>query len=287
MAEADLDTIDARHKACIAKQKVAVAQVAQKEAALRAARVRKSYTRISAAWEGGKGTWIVGQRLVNQGAMLRANDPIVSLLDMSELTAVISVAERDYPKLTPGQSVAITTDAFPDKTFAGTVQRVAPLVLETSREARVEITTPNPDLLLRPGMYARASIEFARHDDATTVPFSSLAKRGGKQGVFLVMPAPPAPESADAKADPKNAAAKGAAKGPGGPGTDAKVSMARFVPVTVGIVNSGFAEILDPPLVGDVITLGHHLVEDGSRIILSNGAPRDQSPDAAQTGGRQ
>jgi len=129
IADADFDAIDYKLKAAVAQHKMAGAQVAQKEAALRAAEVRKSYTRISASWEDGKGTWIVGQRLANQGTMLRANDPIVSLLNISELTAVISVAERDYPKLKPDQIVSITTDAFPGKTFAGKVERVAPLVL--------------------------------------------------------------------------------------------------------------------------------------------------------------
>ena len=156
----------------------------------------------------------------------------------------------------------------------------------------MEISTPNPDLLLRPGMFARVSIEFARHDNATTVPVSALTKRQDSQCVFLVAPAPPDPEPAAPNAGPGGPAKGGAAnaspanaKGPRNE-KPVKTALARFVPVTVGIVTSEFAEILDPPLSGEVITLGHHLVEDGSRIIPTNSTAPEETV-AAETGGRQ
>jgi RND family efflux transporter MFP subunit len=173
--------------------------------------------------------------------MLKANDPIVSILEIQALTGVIHVIERDYSEVRVGQEAVVTTDAFPDTTFTGKVVRVAPLLKETSRQARVEIEVPNRKELLKPGMFIRAQIQFARHDDATVVPLTALTTRKGQRGVFL--------------ADDQN-------------------MKARFVPVTVGIINADLAEVLKPSLSGSVVTLGHHLLEDGASITLPGALPK-------------
>jgi len=235
-SESELDTAQAQLDVMTAKQKVAMAQVAQQEAALKAAQVRLSYTKIQASWEeDGDDVRVVGERFVDEGAMLTAHSPIVSVYDISSLTAVVFVIERDYPKIKIGQESMVTTDAYPQQSFSGRILRVAPVLKETSRQARVEIEVPNPDRLLKPGMFARVQIEFAQHENVTLVPVAALARRGDRQGVFV--------------ADTEN-------------------MKALFVPVTLGIMNSESAEVIDPPLSGFVITLGQHLIEDGAPIIL-------------------
>jgi RND family efflux transporter MFP subunit len=234
-SEAELDSAQAQCDAQDAKYRVTLAQVTQKEAALNAAQVRFSYTQIRALWEDGDEPRIVGERFVDEGEMLKANDPIVSVLEIHLLTAVIHVIERDYSQVRTGQEAVIATDAFPEKSFPGTIIRVAPILRETSRQARVEIEVANPQRLLKPGMFIRARIEFAKHDDATVVPVAALARRGGQQGVFVA---------------------------------DKEKNKALFVPVTLGITHNGLAEVLKPPLSGEVVTLGQHLLEDGSAIIL-------------------
>jgi RND family efflux transporter MFP subunit len=141
-----------------------------------------------------------------------------------------------------GQEATVTTDAYPGRVFDGRIVRVAPLLKETSREARVEVEITNPEGLLKPGMFVRVQIEFDRHDNATVVPTNALAHREDREGVFLV---------------------------------DLMEKKAHFVPVTVGIVSGDEAEITAPPLAGMVVTLGQHLLTDGSAIIVSGtaGAP--------------
>ncbi len=117
--------------------------VAQKEAALKAAEVRQSYTKITASWSGGGQTRIVGERFCDAGAMLAANDKIVSIIDIDELLGIIYVTERDYAKVQVGQTVEISCDAY-NKPFTGQIVRVAPLVKEASREARVEVDSGQP-----------------------------------------------------------------------------------------------------------------------------------------------
>ena len=251
-SESELDAAEAQLTSQQAKHKVAVAQVAQKEAALKAAQVRLSYTQIRASWEDGDDTRVVGERFVDDGAMLAPNASIVSVLDIRTLIGVIYVIERDYSKVRIGQQASVSTDAFPGKTFPGTVVRVAPILKETSREARVEIEVPNPEGLLKPGMFIRVQIEFSRFDEATVVPISAIAKRNGRQGVFQV---------------------------------DMREMTAKFVPVDLGIVNNERAQILTPQITGQVVTLGHHLLEDGSSIILPGGGDARKKPAEKTHGG--
>jgi RND family efflux transporter MFP subunit len=247
-SESELDAARVQYNAQDARYRVALAQVTQKEAELSAAQVRFSYTQIAALWEDGDNPRIVGERFVDEGEMLRANTPLVSILEIHSLTAVIHVIERDYSQVRIDQDAVITTDAFPEKTFPGKVVRVAPLLKEASRQARVEIEVSNADRLLKPGMFVRARIEFARHDDATVVPVAALVKRKNQQGVFLV---------------------------------DTQERKAHFVPLTVGIMNNELAEVVAPPLTGVVATMGQHLLEDGSPVTLPQKQP-ERRPGSAE-----
>jgi hypothetical protein len=108
-------------------------------------------------------------------------------------------------------------------------------------------------------MFIRAHIEFARHDDATVVPRTALAKRNGRQGVFLA---------------------------------DVQNMKAHFIPVTLGIVNGESAEVVKPSLSGSVVTLGQHLLEDGSPITVpeaksESSSPRLVNPGEANRGGQR
>ena len=183
---AELDTASAAYSAGQAKLKVAQAQVVQREAALKAAELQLSYTQVRAFWEDGDPNRVVGERFVDEGTLVSINQPIVSILENNPLTAVVFVIERDYPKMTVGQEAMVTTDAYPGRVFTGAIRRIAPLLQENSRQARVEIEIANPDHLLKPGMFVRAQVEFASREQAMLVPISALVRRDGKEGVFLV-----------------------------------------------------------------------------------------------------
>ncbi|MBN1828695.1 MAG: efflux RND transporter periplasmic adaptor subunit [Deltaproteobacteria bacterium] len=235
VSESELDAAEAQYMTAQAKRKVAEAQVAQKEAALQSARVRLDYSQIKASWENGSGIRVVGERFVDEGSMLAANAPIATVIDIHALTAVMHVIERDYPRIKIGQPAVIATDAYPERKFAGTIVRIAPILKEEARQARVEVAIPNRDMLLKPGMFVRVEIEFDRHDNATVVPVSVLTKHNGQQSIFLV---------------------------------DRQTLTAKRVPVTVGIIHGDMAEILNPPVSGLVVTVGQHLLADGGAVTL-------------------
>lgn len=252
-SDAEYEQAGARHRAALAKHEVALAQIKQREAALKAAEVRLSYTQIKAAWEGGDGERVIGERYVDEGTMLRASDPIVSVIDVGVVVAAIFVIERDYPKVLLDQPAVVDTDAFPGKKFSGKIVRKAPLLKESSRQARVEIEIANTDILLAPGMFVRVEIQFAVHENATVVPVASLAQRNAKTGVFLV---------------------------------DKAAMKARFVPVTLGVTSGDVAEIVEPQLEGQVVTMGHHLLEDGGGIVIPGDEPEAAGPAGKVTGSK-
>lgn len=233
-SESQLDAAESDYLALQARLRLAKAQVEQREAALRIAEVRLRYTRIRVPESNG-GVRVVGERFVDEGALLAPNTPIVSVLDITRLNAVVHVIERDYAKIRPGLSATITTDAFPGQSFTGRVARIAPLLREQSRQARVEIEIINEGMRLKPGMFVRAQLQFEVLDNATVVPVSALVTRNGTQGVFLV---------------------------------DRQERIARFVPVTIGINTGHRAQVLAPPLTGEVVTLGIHFMVDGALVIL-------------------
>ncbi len=235
-SDAQMDSAKAQYNAQESRFKVTAAQVSNREAALEAARVRLSYTRIAASWEKGSGERLVGERFVDQGALLSANSQIISVIELQPITAVIYATDKEYFRIQAGQGVAVTSTAFPSRTFAGRVTRIAPLLKETSRQARVEVDIDNEGGLLKPGMFVNAEIEFARREKARLVSFSSLVQRGGQQGVFLA---------------------------------DLENKKAVFTAVTVGIVQGENAEVTEPAdISGYTVVLGQHLLQDGMNIIL-------------------
>lgn len=249
-SEAELDAASGEASAQAARVRLAQAQVAQNEAALRAAEVRLSYSTIRADWQNSGDTRVVGERFVDEGTTIAANTAIVSVLDDNELNGVVFVTERDYPRLAIGQSVEVIADSYPQRRFAGEIIRIAPLFQEASRQARVEIRIPNPERILRSGMFVSVHVQLAEVADATLLPRQALVERDGERGVFLI-------EAAD--------------------------ETVRFVPVTVGIIENQLVQIVAPALTGEVVVLGQHLLSDASRVLVVRAGDRT-NPAAPQAG---
>jgi RND family efflux transporter MFP subunit len=234
----DSDVDDARLEllAREAERKVTEAQLRQREAAARTSEIRLSYATIAAEWEEGVRRMVVGQRYVDEGALLSTNDAIVSLLDIDRLRAVAFVTERDYTRLSIGQTALVSVEAYSNRQFEGRITRLAPQFSETSRQARLEVEIDNSSRDLKPGMFVRLDVKLEERDNARLVPMNALTRREGVQGLFVV---------------------------------DRETGTARFVQVTVGIIEGGVAEIVEPAnLAGEVVTLGQNLLSDGSAITI-------------------
>src|SRR6267142_4275628 len=87
----------------------------------------------------------LGVRHVEVGQFLTAGTQIVSLTDLSELYANFTVTEKDSGNLKVGQTVRVLVDAYPGRTFEGTITAIEPQISSDTRNIRVQATIANPE----------------------------------------------------------------------------------------------------------------------------------------------
>ncbi len=237
-AEIELDAALSDHVTRKAQVEVARARVTRAEASVEAAKIRLGYSSVIADWSDGDDERVVAERFVDEGETVSANAPLYRVVDLDPIVGVVFVPERDYARLHVGQPVVLTTDAYPADRFEGTIERIAPVFRESTRQARVELRIENGRRELKPGMFIRATVELDRVEDAVVVPFAALTERKGATGVFLL---------------------------------DADGRHVRWRPVRVGVKEAARVQIVpvdgEPPA-GRVVVLGQHLVDDGSEVVI-------------------
>lgn len=234
-SEAQLDDARSRELASRSRLEVTAASIANAEAALLAARVRLGYVTVAADWNGDDELRVVGERFVDEGGNVPPNTPLLSIIRISPIIAVVSVAERDYRGLSLDQRAVLTTDAYPGREFSGKIVRIAPIFNRATRQARVELELANPDGALKPGMFVRATLELDHVDDAIIVPSEALTERADSMGLFVL--------------------ADGAEK-------------VRWVPVEVGLRGEQRLQVVGEDLQGSVVVLGQELCDDGASVHI-------------------
>lgn len=227
---AELEAAVSNYSAQRSRLQLAQAQVEQRQASLKSAKIRLGYTILTANQPG-----YIGERYVDEGTLLAPNAPLVSIIGIDTVIVRTTIIERDYGNIQIGMPATVSVDAYPGQYFTGQVARIAPLLQEAARVAQTEIEVINNQMNLKPGMFARIDVITAARENTQIVPSQAIVNRSGENVVFMV---------------------------------DENGPVARTISVTVGIVTPKFSEILAPVLSGKVITLGQHLLEDGSPIIL-------------------
>lgn len=169
--------------------KLAESQVEQQRAGLRMAQVRVDDTRLHAPFAG-----YVSQRLLDVGAAVssqaaatsNASVAILSLQDIEPVKVQIEVPERDVARVRSGNAVRLTADAYPDRRFTGKVARVVHTLDPRTRTMGVEVEIPNPERLLKPGMYARVQLVLDVQRGALLLPLEALVGGELRPAVLLV-----------------------------------------------------------------------------------------------------
>jgi RND family efflux transporter MFP subunit len=141
------------------------------EAAVRAQRDLEAYLRISAPFEG-----VITERLVHPGALVGpGSDPVLVVLEqISHLRLVVAVPEENTGGIANGARVAFKVPAYPERTFSGTVARLAHALDPKTRTMPVELDVANPDAALSPGMYPSVKWPVRRAQAALLVPKTSV-----------------------------------------------------------------------------------------------------------------
>ena len=109
---------------------------------------------------------------------------IISLMQINPLKALVSVSQSNFPDVKEGMLAKITADVYPEKIFNGKVNKVYPVIDQSTRTFKVEIMIPNAKEILRPGMFARIEI-MLKNDKALVVPAISILKQEGTNNRYV------------------------------------------------------------------------------------------------------
>lgn len=121
---------------------------------------------------------VVSARNYDRGDMYSMSSPIYVVQQITPVKILIGVSEMDYTKVKKGDKVTLTVDAIPGKTFSGSVARLYPVINPSSHTFDVEVQIPNKDRLLRPGMYARVTVNMG-DNNSVVVPDAAVVKQQG------------------------------------------------------------------------------------------------------------
>jgi multidrug efflux system membrane fusion protein len=128
----------------------------------------------------------LGIRQVDVGRYVSPGTPFVTLTDLDELLVDFTLPEHRSASLSAGLPVEIRADAFPDRVFMAELTTIEPQVDPLTRAIKLRATLPNPEYLLRPGMFVRARTILPPQGEAVTLPETVVDYTTYGESVFIV-----------------------------------------------------------------------------------------------------
>jgi len=160
---------------------VAEAEIARRQAELGLAEKRLGDATLRTPIGGA-----IARRHVNSGEYVRENVAIFSVVRSDPLKYSGVVSEHAALEIRAGQTVRLEVDPVPGRAFTGRVTRVSPAVDVANRTVLVEAEVPNPDGLLKPGLFARGVLATRRDAAVPFVPEAAVSTFAGITKVFVL-----------------------------------------------------------------------------------------------------
>ncbi len=126
---------------------------------------------------------VITQRNSEVGNLF-SNAPILHIAQIDKLKVLVDVSEQFFPSVKVGMAIDVTLDIYPDMIFEGKVSLIYPALNAQSRTFTVEVTLPNTEELLRPGMHARAKFNMGQKS-GVMVPDIAVQKQFGSAENYL------------------------------------------------------------------------------------------------------
>ena len=197
---------------------------------------------------------VVTRLMARDGMYVSKGTEMFTIADLSQVWVMVDVFEYQIAWLKEGLSAEIGVPAHPGKKWEGVVDYLYPDLDPKTRTLRVRLVFPNPDLLLKPNMFAEVTIYGGPREDALKIPSEALIVTGERESVVLALGA------------------------------------GRFRPADVvsGMQRSGEVEILSGLDEGDeIVVSGQFLIDSESslqasfmRMSEAGNAPAESPPDA-------
>jgi len=154
--------------------------------------IRARRTGLVVYGSGNMNRYYYGEEQIREGAMVREQQPIITIPDMTKMAVKVRIHESYIKKVSKGQKVRITLDAFPDKLLEGEVSKLGVLPDSQNRwmnpDLKVYLTTITINGVqdwLKPGMSAKAEILVKKLSDVVYVPLQAVTPIEGKQLCFV------------------------------------------------------------------------------------------------------
>ena len=129
---------------------------------------------------------VITARNYDQGDMY-GGSPIYVVEQITPVKLYVGISEMDYTRVKKNDMVTLTADALPGKTFTGRIARIYPTIDAATHTFTAEVNVANSDRLLRPGMYARVTVNFGSNH-SIVVPDDCVVKQQGSgvRSVFVL-----------------------------------------------------------------------------------------------------
>jgi membrane fusion protein (multidrug efflux system) len=189
VSQQDLDTAQVNFDMAAAQLESLRAQVNQLAVALQQAETNLAYSYIRAPFAG-----YIAERNLDPGAYVTSTTAststtargILTLHEIEPVRIMLDVVEKDVPLVKVGQRAEVRAEAYPDRVFVGQVTRILQALNPATRSMTIEVDLPNPDHLLKGGMFARVEVVVGRHANAVQIPIDALTRLEEHQYVYIV-----------------------------------------------------------------------------------------------------
>ena len=171
----------ARYQAAIDAISQQVAIIDQQRAAINLSRKSLTDTVVRSPISGA-----VKEKFQARGAFVPVGGKIVSIVRTNPIRLRADIPESSVSAVRVGQTISVTTDAFPNRTFTGRITRLGTSLSEQTRALPVEAVIANPSNTLRPGMFAKSQLVTNRNGSAIMVPTKAIFTIAGIIKVFVI-----------------------------------------------------------------------------------------------------
>jgi membrane fusion protein, multidrug efflux system len=151
------------------------------QAQYKLSKLKLNYAGIKAPISG-----IITERLVKTGNLIRDNDLLFKIVDLSSLKAVLHLPEKELANIKKGQNILLNIDALEDEVIVGEIERVRPSIDTDTGTFKVVASLSNENNFLKSGMFGKVEVVFDVHQDSLLLEQEAVITQDNRSHVFVV-----------------------------------------------------------------------------------------------------